>query len=71
MKRQVAFVVRFELPDGAGLNDAKQYVEDAVHSWAGSLRPPGSYNESDEGDPMFGLNRASVGVETLRIRRTK
>jgi hypothetical protein len=45
------------------------YIEDAVTSWGGSLRPPGGYGDDDTGDPMFG-NVDAVHVKTVtRVRR--
>jgi hypothetical protein len=64
MPRRVTLIVSFDLPEGATVAAAVGYVEDAVASHAGSLRPPGSYGETDEGDPFFGLDRDSVRVRS-------
>lgn len=52
--KRVSIVVAFDLPRGSRLEDAKNYVLDAVASWGGSLRPPGSIDDKDDGDPFFG-----------------
>lgn len=64
--RRVAFIVSFELPDGADRDDAQTYVEEAVSSFQGSLRPPGAYGDDDDGDPMFCLNSDSVRVRNRK-----
>lgn len=60
--RRVNFTVSFALPRGASVADAREYVDDAVATWRGSLRYPGGYGEDDPGDPMFGLDNSTVRV---------
>lgn len=60
--KTVSLTVTFELPEGATKTEAKEYVLDAVSTWRGSLRPPGSYDEADDGDPMWGLDSDTVKV---------
>lgn len=60
MKRK--FIVELEVPEGAKIADVVEYLSDAVASWAGSLRPPGGYDNLDPGDPLFMLNRDSIRV---------
>lgn len=55
-------------PDEAKRDDVKSYVEDAVASMCGSLRPPGADgNLNDPGDPMWGLDQESVRAIGLRL----
>ena len=51
---RVSFVVAFDLPQGASLASAKAYTLDALNSYGGGLRPPGSIDDEDDGDPFFG-----------------
>lgn len=69
MKRTVSMVVSFDLPDDASRTAACEYVLDAVASWAGSLRPPGSLDDNDPGDPMFGLKRDSITIAKVIVKR--
>lgn len=64
--KKLSFVVTMEQPDGALVEDCRSYIFDAVSTWAGSLRPPGAYNEHDPGDPLFSIDRASI-----KVRRAK
>jgi len=57
------FLVELEVPEGAKVADCADYIYDAVATWAGSLRPPCSYNDNDQGDPMFNLDRTSIIVK--------
>lgn len=66
---RVRLAVSFDLPEGADRRDAVDYVADAVKTWRGQCRPPGSYSEDDDGDPMFGLDSDSVTVTTKTKRR--
>lgn len=59
-KTRRAFVVRFEMPDGATAFDALNYVKDAVQSLKGSYHPD---------EPMFGLDRETVTVSFLKEDR--
>lgn len=56
------FVVELEIPKEATYTEALVYIEDAVASWRGCLRPEGG-GEGDpsiEGNPMWYLNPDSV-----------
>lgn len=64
--KRVEFRVSFLLPEGALVRDAKAYVIDAVHTMNGCYRPPGSYDDNDPGDPMWGLERESIEVKVAR-----
>lgn len=64
--RRVVFKVSFELPSKAKVQEAQEYVWDAVASMSGSLRPPASYSEYDNGDPLWGLDAGSIIVTRLR-----
>jgi len=61
-----SFKVTLDIPTGASVRDAQEYILDAVQTWAGSLRPPGGHDDCDEGDPMFGLDRNKVKVVRYR-----
>lgn len=71
MPRIVKFRVEFPLPPGATIPEAQAYVEEAVSTWRGSLRPPGSYEPDDEGDPMYGLDGDTVRVTRLKSEVSK
>jgi len=60
---RVRFQVSFVLPPGAKTRDARHYLEEAVASWAGSLKPPGVDDEDPDGDPMFSLDRDSIIIK--------
>lgn len=60
----VTFTVTMKQPRGATLTDIRQYIDEAVTKWRGSLRPPGAYDNEDPGDPMFGLD-----TDTVRVSR--
>lgn len=61
-RKPVKFVVSLLPPDGATIRDVQAYICDAVASWHGSYRPPGSYDDNDPGDPMFLLNEGTIKV---------
>lgn len=65
-RKKLSFVVTMKQPDGALVEDCRTYIYDSVSTWAGSLRPPGAYEENDPGDPLFSLDR-----ESIKVRRTK
>lgn len=65
-QKRVVFAVSFALPESATIAEAKTYVDESVCTWRGSLRPPGSYDDDDPGDPMFGLD-----CTTIQVRRIK
>jgi hypothetical protein len=62
MKHRVTFKVSFDLPDGASVALARDYLNEAVATWHGSLRPPGGYHENDPGDPFFLFDRHSIKI---------
>lgn len=55
------FLVEFELPSGASVPDAIDYIESALQSECG-FRDPKS-------DPMFNFKRESVKVRIARPRQ--
>jgi hypothetical protein len=59
------FKVRMAIPDGASIATAKEYIQEAVSTWHGSLRPPGAYGDYDDGDPMWELDPNSINVTLL------
>ena len=69
--RMVMFTVSFPLPPDATARDARDYVRDAVTSYCHGCRPPGSYDDTDPGDPMFDLDPDAVQVKYLRRRKTQ
>ena len=64
--RRVAFLVAFDVPAGATVTACQNYVRDAVATMAGTCRPPGSYDDQDDGDPLFSLDRDSIRVTRPR-----
>jgi hypothetical protein len=69
MRRQ--FLVTLDVPDHATIGECSAYVLDAVASWRGQCRPPGSYDDNDPGDPMFGLDPDSVHVVRVNPNKRK
>lgn len=65
-RKKLSFVVTFDQPDGSLVEDCRAYIVDAVSAWRGSLRPPGGYEPTDSGDPMWGLNSDTVKVRRYR-----
>lgn len=65
MGKKVCFKVCLQRPEGATREDVRSYIEDAICSWAGSLKPPDLDPEDPDGDPMFNLDRDSVTVGKL------
>lgn len=68
MPKRIKLAVSFTLPEGATTAAAKDYVHDAVTTWAGSLFPG---DEGYEGDPMFDLDRASVKVTLFKKKKRR
>jgi len=58
---KASFIVTFELPDGATLSAARNYVLDSVSTWCGSLEPSNADNDYS-GNPMFDLDSGTVRV---------
>jgi hypothetical protein len=63
---KIAFKVEFERPPRATIQEMKEYIEDAVSSWRGSLYPGylGDFIGNDDPDPMWELNG-----DTVKVRR--
>ena len=68
-QRRVTFRVSFLLPPSATIADARAYIVDAVSTMKGCYRPPGGYDDTDPGDAMWNLDRATVKV--TRIKEAK
>lgn len=62
LSRKVKFIVSLVRPDEATIAETQAYICDAIASWKGSYRPPGSINDNDPGDPMFSLNEDTIKV---------
>lgn len=56
------FTVTLDMPEGMSKGDMKQYIEDAVKSWAGCYPP---------NEPVFDLNRNSVKATHQRKKKEK
>lgn len=56
------FLVKLDVPKGASIDDCIEYIHDAVYTYRGSLRPPGSYDDNDPGDLMWDLNSKTIEV---------
>jgi len=69
--KRIAFTVSFNKVPGASVEDCRAYVEEAVAIWRGQTRPPGSIDDSDPGDPMWGLDGDSVEVKRAFMRKGK
>lgn len=66
---RITFAVSLVLPPGARAAAAREYIEDAVASWRGQLRPPGGYDDNDPGDQLFNLDTDTIRVTRLRSRK--
>ncbi len=60
MSRRIKIHVSFDLPEGVTRERAVLYVEDAVATMKGCLRPDNWDGEGSEGDPMFYLDGDTV-----------
>ncbi len=69
--RMIAFLVSFRCPEGASARECRAYVEEAIKTQRGSLRPPGSHDEADDGDPMWSLDEASVKIRKFHAKRRR
>lgn len=67
----VRVVIELEKPEDASFEDVADYVEDAVTTMKGCLRPPRAYGPDDDGDPMFELNGKTVHVIRVTKKRNK
>lgn len=65
MRRRI--VISADVPAGVSDDDLAEYVNEALDTWGGSLRPPGSYDQDDPGHPLFG----GVEVRSVTIRGTQ
>lgn len=66
MTKHPQFVVTITQLEHATVADVRAYIEDAVGSWCGSLRPPGVFDEADPGDPLWRIVKT---VKVARLRR--
>jgi len=66
MSKRVEFKVSLEQPAGATIEDIRDYIDTAITTWWGQLRPPGSYDDNDPGDPLWYLDETTVRVTRLR-----
>lgn len=59
MKQRVTYQVSFDLPRGCPPSHATDVLRRHLGAMGGDLRPPASYDENDDGDPMFGVGKSS------------
>jgi hypothetical protein len=59
---RVYFNVSFLLPEGATIEMAREYVEEAIGFLKGGRKPPGVDPDDPDGDPMFDLDPDTVEV---------
>lgn len=69
-RRRMEFRVSLVPPSGVDAARLRAYIEEAVGTWCGQLRPMGGYGDDDPGDPLFHLDRDSVKVSRIHRRRT-
>jgi hypothetical protein len=65
---KVSFAVSFELPPDATIKQAREYVDEAVSCWHGSLEPKGADlgdGTFTEGHPMSALKDKTVKVAEI------
>ena len=60
-KVRVTYQISFNLPPNCPVYHATNVLKAHLRRLGGDLRPPGSFGESDEGDPMFALGSTSTG----------
>jgi len=66
--KRVTFKVSFALPEEATVAEARAYVEDAVATMKGCLRPYGwNIEYPDDGDPMSELDEDTVRVTIFKV----
>lgn len=56
-----------EVPRGVSYKELAQFTAEALETWGGQRRPPGSYSEDDLGDPLF----YSFHINSILIGSTK
>ncbi len=66
MRKRMEFKVSLIPPDGAKGRDVREYIEDAIASMKGCLKPPGVDEKDPDGNPMFNLDGDSVKVTRIR-----
>lgn len=66
--KKVTIKVSFDVPDNTPTSLCREYVKEAVSSWRGSLQPPGCYDNSDPGDPMWHLKPDSVKASNVNVK---
>lgn len=60
--RKISFLVEFTRPKGATVDECRTYIDEAVTTWRGQLRPVGGLSDEDPGDPMWSLEPDTVKV---------
>lgn len=66
MSKKVRLLVTIDLPTQVSKSSARNYVVEAIQTWRGQTRPPGSYGENDDGDPWWHLNPNKMTVKHIR-----
>lgn len=64
--RRQSFRVDLVVPSEATIAEVREYIVDAVRTWRGQARPPGSYSDDDPGDPIWFLDANTVKVVAVR-----
>lgn len=57
------FLVTVDAPSDVSIKEVRLYIRDAVEGMCKSLRPPGTYDVYDEGDPLYFIG------DNVRVRR--
>ena len=76
MPKKVQILVNVTIPDhelklGATANKVMDYIRDALRTDCKSLRPPGSYDDEDNGDPLFYFSDWPYTVRYLSERERR
>ena len=66
--RRLQFVVEIDQPEDATITDVHNYIDDAVGTWCGQLRPPEALGDDDPGDPLWNVGK-TVRVNRLTLFR--
>jgi len=54
------YIIELVRPAGVTVKQMKDYIADAIETYSLSFRPPGSYDDDDPGDLLFGRTKCTV-----------
>jgi len=68
-KNRRQFLVTLDVPPGTTVEDVRQYIDEAVSVWRGSLYPGYINGDDDPPHPLFDLDGESVKVKAIPKKR--